>query len=125
MTNEIWKPLTEYKFQDGRILDCSEKIEISNKGRIRYPHSKKLRKQHPKGTNKGVTENQYLCVWIKPKDTGIQHWLRVHRAVASMFVPGYEPGLEIDHIDDDYLNNEASNLRWVTRQENMKDRCKS
>ena len=125
MTNEIWKPLTEYKFYNGRVLDGSERIEVSNQGRVRYSDSKKLRKPIPKGTNAGQIENKYLCIWFKSKETGIQHWLRVHRAVASMFVPGYEPGLEIDHIDDDYLNNEASNLRWVTRQENMKDRCKS
>ena len=124
MTNEIWKPLTEYKFYDGRVSDFSHLIEISNGGNIRYIDTKKPYRIWKKQSSK-TTENLYLC--FRPTDiNGVpSNYPRVHRAVASMFVPGYEPGLEIDHIDDDYLNNKASNLRWVTRSENMKGQCKS
>lgn len=43
----------------------------------------------------------------------------VHRMVAEAFVPRREGCREVDHIDGDKTNNHASNLRWVTREENM------
>lgn len=48
------------------------------------------------------------------------HWL-----LARVFVPGYEPGLEVDHIDNDSSNNKIENLRWITRSENTKKRWDS
>lgn len=43
-----------------------------------------------------------------------------HVIIASTFVPGYKPGLVVDHIDNDSTNNDPSNLQWVTRKENSK-----
>lgn len=37
----------------------------------------------------------------------------VHRLVAETHVPGQGPGLEINHIDGDKMNNRAENLEWV------------
>lgn len=43
---------------------------------------------------------------------------RVHRLVASAFIPN-EAGLpEVNHIDGDKDNNAAANLEWCTRAEN-------
>lgn len=58
----------------------------------------------------------YLCVQLY-RDCK-QKGIAVHRAVALAFVPGYEPGLEVNHIDGNRLNNAASNLEWVTSLEN-------
>lgn len=44
----------------------------------------------------------------------------VHIPVAKLFVKGYHEGLVVDHIDGDSSNNDASNLRWITRGENTK-----
>ncbi len=44
----------------------------------------------------------------------------VHRIVASIHCGGYAPGLAVDHIDGNKLNNEPSNLEWVSRGENTK-----
>ena len=35
----------------------------------------------------------------------------------------YFDGAEIDHIDADPMNNQPSNLRWVTHKENMNNTC--
>ena len=43
----------------------------------------------------------------------------VHRLVATAFIPNPEGKCSIDHIDEDKLNNDISNLRWCTVQENI------
>lgn len=44
----------------------------------------------------------------------------LHRVVAETFIPNPLNLPEVDHIDGDKSNNCVSNLRWVTRSENMK-----
>lgn len=46
--------------------------------------------------------------------------ISVHRLVARAFVPGYSPGLVVDHVDGVRNNNICSNLEWVTQKENMR-----
>ena len=46
------------------------------------------------------------------------HTRSVHRVVAEAFVPGYKPGLVVDHINNDSRDNRAENLQWITRGAN-------
>lgn len=42
----------------------------------------------------------------------------VHRLVAKSFVPNPNMYTEVNHIDGNKLNNDASNLEWVTSSQN-------
>ena len=47
----------------------------------------------------------------------------VHRLVARCFLPAPTcVKCEVDHIDRNKENNHASNLRWVSKQENLRNR---
>lgn len=59
-------------------------------------------------------EGGYLLVTYKNTS------YRVHRVVASIHCPGYAPGLVVDHVDGNRLNNDPKNLNWVTPGENTK-----
>lgn len=49
----------------------------------------------------------------------------VHVLVAEAFCGGKHPGMDVNHIDGNKLNNIASNLEWCTRKENMKHAYKN
>lgn len=62
----------------------------------------------------------YLAVDLS--HCGARKTFYVHRLVAQAFVPRPEGvKTEVDHIDRNKLNCCASNLRWVTHSENMKN----
>ena len=53
---------------------------------------------------------------------------RLHRLLANAFIPNPDTKECVDHIDRNRKNNQLSNLRWVTKQENnlnTKDRIRN
>lgn len=46
--------------------------------------------------------------------------VRVHRIIATTFLPNPNGYREVNHKDEDKHNNDISNLEWCTRQYNIK-----
>lgn len=94
---EIWKP----------VLGFEGKYEVSNLGNVKSLIRNKLLKP---GLNP-----HYLSV-ILGKDLKRKY---VHRVVWEAFNGPIPEGLQINHKDENKLNNSLSNLSLVTPSENM------
>ena len=51
---------------------------------------------------------------------GKARWISVARLVATSFCPGYFDGAQVNHKDENPLNNSADNLEWCTKSYNCK-----
>lgn len=114
---EIWKDIQGYEglYQVsnlGRIKSLGRTIKkIGPKGKIFYrDYPEKILKQ---------TKNKkgYLTVILSKNNEN--KIVRVHRIVAKTFLNLKEKGKEVNHKDGNKENNCASNLEWITHQENM------
>ncbi len=66
-----------------------------------------------------VSENGYHRVCLYNNKVG--RMTNVHRIVAQAFIENPANLPHVDHIDRDRSNNNESNLRWVTRSDNMRN----
>lgn len=113
---EIWKKIEE-------IPD----MEVSNYGRFRsidrtilkLRNGKLVKVKYKGKIRKTSTDNngyQKICV----HRNGVMKAYVAHRLVAKYFLEDFNPELEVDHIDDNRSNNKVTNLRMVTRLENVR-----
>lgn len=84
---------------------------VSNTGKIRNDLSGKI-----KSPIKGTTG--YLNVDLY--NGGKRTKAKIHRLVSEAFIPNPDNKPEVNHIDGDKHNNNAENLEWVTRSENIR-----
>ncbi len=112
-TREIWVDIRNY---EGRY-------QISNKGRV-----KSLERTV---SHDGITYTQperilshwcgttslYDCVRLYRNGIGTK--FTVHRLVAEHFLDGWNPALEVNHLDGNRYNNAAENLEMCTHRRNM------
>lgn len=59
----------------------------------------------------------YLMVHFR-NENGKRKGLLVHRLVAQAWIDNPEGKKQVDHIDENKLNNRVENLRWATPKEN-------
>ena len=86
-----------------------ENYEVSNLGKVRNIKSGKVLKPHL--NHKGYLKH-HLSKNNKLKE------LFLHRIVATAFIDNPEGKPCVNHIDENKLNNDLSNLEWCTVKEN-------
>lgn len=96
---EIWKDIDGYE----------GKYQVSNLGRVRSFRIK----------SEGVilAQRQNADGYYMAKICGRS--VSVHRLVAKAFVNGYREGLQVNHKNENKIDNCADNLEWVTFKENI------
>lgn len=104
--NEIWKRVS---YDSG--------YEVSNLGNVRsYYRSGHTRAfETPRAITPVIGSHGYPVVNLRGKV------FCVHHLVCTAFYGDAPAGHEVGHGDGSRTNNEANNLRWVTRAENVQD----
>jgi len=97
--NIIWKPYPEL-----------DKYLVSNTGEIKHKRTNRI--------VNGSKINGYRFVNLQ-RDDGVKMNRLVHRLVAETFLENPENKPVVNHKDTNILNNNLSNLEWVTYKENM------
>lgn len=96
--------------EDWRILEENKKYAINSKGEIINTSTMTYKKTE---IHEGYERVTFVC-------NGKRTRYKVHRLVAKYFVPNPYNKDIVNHIDEDKLNNNFSNLEWCTTQENIK-----
>jgi len=97
---EIWK----------EVEGSNGKYKVSNTGKVWSNISNR-----EIGTNPDKHGYHTVSVIYKGK----KNYIGIHRLIGFHFLENYEEGNEINHKDANKSNNNASNLEWVTHQQNM------
>ena len=97
--NEQWK----------YIIGYNDYYKISDKGNIVNKYNKNLKTY----TNKNGYKYIMLYNCNKRKN------LLIHRIVAQTFISIINPGMTVNHIDGNKLNNDVKNLEIISSSENQ------
>lgn len=107
---------------------------ITNDGKAyrkpgKYDYSREINQYgliHLKPGFRGVAGHQYECINISIRDENGKYLKQIkksiHQLVAEEFCERKDNENEVDHIDRDKRNNHYTNLRWCTRETNMKNK---
>ena len=106
--SETWKDVVDYEGL----------YKVSNKGNVYSVGRKDSRGQRCGGQMLKPSKHKdgYLHIGLSKSNTRKRKL--IHRLVAEAFIPNPKGFLEINHIDEDKINNNAKNLEWCTREYN-------
>ena len=90
-------------------IEGFENYEVSNLGKVRNMKTGKILKT-------SLNNNGYLGLRLCGHDK--RKYLLLHRIIAIAFIDNHEEKPCVNHIDENKLNNDLSNLEWCTEREN-------
>lgn len=110
---EIWKDVIGYEglYQVsnlGKVKALEKYVNSGIKNNNKVKRKSVLLKQHVK---LGYYE---VCLTKNNK----KHFIKVHRLVAQAFIPNQNNLPQVNHKDENTLNNNVSNLEWCTAKYN-------
>ena len=103
---EIWKDIEGY---DGRY-------KVSNMGNVKsmnYGNHGYAKNLVPKVNNCGR-------LWVELIKDGEKKQFLIHRLVGKTFIPNPHNLPEINHKDENVMNNVVDNLEWCTKEYNLR-----
>lgn len=114
LTDEIWKEMPDYEglyliSNKGRVKSCSR--TKNSGGRFEYLSKEKILKP-------SISKDGYLVVYLCKDGKKKSHAL--HRLVAIAFIPNNGKLSDVNHKDENKLNNAVENLEWCSKEYNTK-----
>jgi len=107
--------ITNLPNEEWKVIEGFERYMVSNMGRIQSLIGKpKILKLFP--TNGG-----YLMVKLSKNKKAYNK--RVHRLVAIAFLQTDDTTKDVHHINENILDNKASNLKWLSKEEHSRLHC--
>lgn len=114
---EQWKPIIIEK--NGEVYDYEGLYEVSNFGRVRSCDRISVSGHRLKGKIMKLTVDKTGYVFVALCKNGEQQRFTVHRLVATAFLPNPNDLPEVNHKDENPVNNHSENLEWCTHKYNM------
>lgn len=93
------------------IKDYEGLYQVSDDGRVR--------RIYKNGNTKELKNREGIYYTVSLCKKGIKKSFNVHRLVAETFLGIPDDKCEVNHKDGNKLNNNLSNLEWVTQHENL------
>ena len=93
-----------------KLIDGYKNYYIEDNGNVYNSNTNK----YLKGS---ISEQGYKYYRLSCKNQKVRYY--AHRLVAEYFIPNPNNLLVVNHIDGNKLNNDISNLEWVTQSENV------
>lgn len=118
---EVWKDIKD--FPNYQISNFGR---VKSKGRYRKVGIKNVNKVYRKEfiINGYINKKGYRQVTLYDKNRKPKT-MRVHRLVALHFIINSDNLSQVNHIDGNKLNNNVSNLEWISNYENIQHAIKT
>lgn len=117
----VWLPIigfeNEYEVSSDGQVRSVDRVRNYYNSRYKKMCSMKLRGKIRKPS---LSYDGYAEVHLQKSDSNKSYYARVHRLVASAFIPNPNNLPQVNHKDGNKLNNKVDNLEWVTAENNTR-----